>query len=361
MGSTRRDHVVDDEDLAAIHLADELARLDAGAADPALAHEGHRQRERRASRLCELHRSEIGGDDDLTAATQRRKAFEQGGECAECLGRKRRSPFEAGRVGVHDDKPIGTRRFQQLGGKASPDRPARMAAVLARVADIGHDRGHARRTPSPKGIEEEEQLNEVLVNRWAGRGEDVDIRLADRADAWTVLAVREAHQVTLDKGLTEPFRDRTCEYLAPRTRDEAGSIHHVRAPSITGPPIVIPSRPRSHPCTDRSRPLEAPAQRGRSVPGRCTLLPPDAEQSESPRSTRLHHRLRPASQASGELLLRAGCSGGHWHGELPPRVTVCRVRRPAPEIGAGRFAGLGNRRTSCIAARRDERCAFGCA
>lgn len=139
MGSTRRDHVVDDEDLAAIHLADELARLDAGAADPALAHEGHRQRERRASRLCELHRSEIGGDDDLTAATQRRKAFEQGGECAECLGRKRRSSFEAGRVGVHDDKPIGTRRFQQLGGKASPDRPARMAAVLARVADIGHE------------------------------------------------------------------------------------------------------------------------------------------------------------------------------------------------------------------------------
>jgi len=96
-------------------------------------------------------------------------------------------------VQVHGQHAVGSRQLEHVGDQAGRDGLARLRlAILPRVGEERHHRGDALRRGELRGLDHEEQLHQVLVDRPAAGLHEEDVCAADRLVVTAVrLAVRE--------------------------------------------------------------------------------------------------------------------------------------------------------------------------
>ena len=88
----------------------------------------------------------------------------------EVVDRHREEPVHLRRVQGHGQHPGCAGGDQQVGNQPGADGdPRRILLVRARVREVRDDRGDVRRRCTTRGVEHQEQLEEVLLNRWHQR------------------------------------------------------------------------------------------------------------------------------------------------------------------------------------------------
>ena len=76
--------------------------------------------------------------------------------------------------------PVGPGRLDAVGADASPDRDPRLVLLVPLgIGEIGDDRRDLRRAGALEGVDPEEQLDEVVVDRVIGPLDDEDVAAAD--------------------------------------------------------------------------------------------------------------------------------------------------------------------------------------
>ena len=130
---------------------------------------------------------------------------------------------------------IDARARDHVGDELRRDRHARRARppVLARVAEVRHHRGDARRRRAPAGIDHDQQLHQVVVGRRARRLHDEHVAAAHVLHHLDVhLAVGEPSDVGAPSGVCQVTRDvvrQLPDWHCPRT-----------APAFLRPPPIAP-------------------------------------------------------------------------------------------------------------------------
>ena len=131
---------------------------------------------------------------------------------------------------VERDHAVGAYGLEKLGDVARRDRVARLGArVLARVGEVGNNRGHARGRGIAQGAEEKQQPYQLVVDTLAGvrmeRLDDEDIAVA-HADERTrfVLAVLELALLVRLQGEPEVSGHAFAEFARGVEREERNSF-----------------------------------------------------------------------------------------------------------------------------------------
>ena len=188
-------HVVDQQDVAALDLADDVHGLDPGGADAVLGDDGEFGAEGIGIGAGHLDAADIGRDDGQVGGVRMALAevADEHGLGVEVIDRDVEEPLDLRRVEVHGEHPVDAGGGEQVGDQLGGDRDARLVlAVLAGVAEKRHHGGDALGAGAARGIHHDEQLHQVVVGRRAGRLDDEDILAADVfVDLDEGLAVRE--------------------------------------------------------------------------------------------------------------------------------------------------------------------------
>ncbi len=100
---------------------------------------------------------------------------------------------------VHCKHPVGARDGDEVGAQLGGDRLARLdLAVLPRVAVVGNDRRDPPGRRALEGVDHDEQLHQVVVDRPAGRLHDEHVGAAHRlADVHRDLPVGKVPDLAL--------------------------------------------------------------------------------------------------------------------------------------------------------------------
>ena len=90
-------------------------------------------------------------------------------------------PLQLRRVQVHGQHAVSARRLDEVSDQLGRDGVARFGlAVLAGIAEIGHDGGDAAGAGAAEGVDHDEHFHQVVVDRVAGRLHDKDVGAAHR-------------------------------------------------------------------------------------------------------------------------------------------------------------------------------------
>ena len=125
------------------------------------------------------------------------------------VGRDVEEALDGGGMEVEQEQPVGTGEGDDIGDQLGRDRLAGLRlALLAGVAVIGDDGGHPPRGRAPEGVQDDEELHQVLVDRVAGRLNHEDVVAPHRAlDLDVDLAVRVAGDPRVGKRHADLSRD----------------------------------------------------------------------------------------------------------------------------------------------------------
>ena len=109
------------------------------------------------------------------------KRAREHGNGGQVVDRNSEEPFERRRVYIDRHDVIDARTLRQLRDEARHDRRSTpVAAIGSRVAEVRHDRDDARRVRTPARVCKSKQLDEMIVHRRRGRGEENDLFAANR-------------------------------------------------------------------------------------------------------------------------------------------------------------------------------------
>ena len=144
--------------------------------------------------MVQVERPEVVGEDPVWRQVVRRHVE----EALDRLG-----------VQVEQQEPVGARERDEVRDQLRRDRLARLRlAFLARVPVVGDDRGHPSRRGPAQRVEDDEQLHQVLVHRWAGGLDHEYVVTAHRVfDLDVDLAIREAAQAGVGERHVELLGD----------------------------------------------------------------------------------------------------------------------------------------------------------
>lgn len=88
---------------------------------------------------------------------------------------------------IDNDKSISPGGGDRIGDNCRPQGLTEGgASILARIAKLRYDRGYSRGAGATAGIQQQEQFDDVLVDRWRRRLYYVNIRAARPSDATPV-------------------------------------------------------------------------------------------------------------------------------------------------------------------------------
>ena len=123
---------------------------------------------------------------------------------------------------VHREHAVGAGDLQHLGDELGRDRLARARLlVLARVREVGHDRCDALGGGELRGVDHDQELHQVPVDRLGARLHEEEIRPADRlAIAAVGLAVGEGLELDGPELDTDLLADPLGERPVRAAREE---------------------------------------------------------------------------------------------------------------------------------------------
>ena len=122
-------------------------------------------------------------------------------------------PLDLRAVQVHGQDAIGPGRLDAVGADAGPDRDPRLVFLVPLgVGEIGDDRRDLRGAGTLEGIDPEEQLDEVVVDRVIGPLNDEDVAAADVfEDADEDIALAEDVRLGAGQLDPQPIADRPAQ------------------------------------------------------------------------------------------------------------------------------------------------------
>ena len=113
---------------------------------------------------------------------------------------------------VDHDQPLGTGGGQRVGDDPGADGLAGLAAaVLPRIPEIGYDGRDPLRAGAAAGVEQQEQLEEMVADRRSGGLDDVHVVAAQVTYDWAQLTVREPCQLARHRLGAQHLGDSTRE------------------------------------------------------------------------------------------------------------------------------------------------------
>ena len=189
-------HIVEEDDLLAPDVADDVHDLGGVGLLAALVHNGQAHAQLLGEGAGAGHAAHVGGDDDhlvLPAVKAVVEIVGENGVAQQIVHGDVKEALNLVGVEIHGEDPVGAGAGDQVGHQLGGDGVAGLGlAVLAGVAEVGHHGGDAAGGGPLEGIDHDEQLHEVVVDRGAGGLDHEHVGAADGLiDGDKVLPIRE--------------------------------------------------------------------------------------------------------------------------------------------------------------------------
>ena len=213
------DHVVRQQAILALHLADHVHHLGHVRGGAALVDDRERGVQALGKAAGHLRRTHVGGDDDeilqLLLAVMRGEDRRR----VQMVHRDVEEPLQLMRVEVDTEHAVGAGAHDHVRDELRTDRDARLIlTVLAGIAVVREHAGDARGRRAARGVDQQQQLQHVLGGR-VGRLDDEDIGAAHiLVEPDEDLAVGESR----DRGLAELRSQRLADLVGERPIGRAG-------------------------------------------------------------------------------------------------------------------------------------------
>src|SRR5262245_38050465 len=215
-GAAGGDHVVEhDGDFAFDRLSDEV--LLAGLVGIVTALVDNRQAGAESFGVANgsLDAADIGTDDDAVVGlvTERLDELIEDWGGVEVVDRDVKEALNLWRMEVHRQHAVSAGPRDEVGDELGGDWDAAFVlAVLAGVAEVGNDFGDARGAGPLAAVDHDQQLDEVVVDRRAGRLHEEDVAAADVFfDFAEVFAIGEFSERDLAQRQVQEVANRLCE------------------------------------------------------------------------------------------------------------------------------------------------------
>ncbi len=174
-GPARIDDVVDQDAVPARHVADDIHHLAFAGAIAPLVDDRQRCVVEPLGQCTRTHdAADIGADDHQVLVAVARLDIcrhHRGGE--EIVGRDVEEALDLSRVEIDREHALGPCLGNQIGYQLGRNRSPRAGfAVLAGIAEIGHDCCNASRRSALERVDADQQFHQIVVGRIAGRLDD---------------------------------------------------------------------------------------------------------------------------------------------------------------------------------------------
>ena len=177
------DHVVEEDAVLALDIADDVHDLALVGLLAALVDDGQTHVQLLGKRACAGHGADVRGDDDhlLSALAELLGiVVDEDGVAEQVVHRDIKEALNLRRVQVHRQDAVGAGGGQHVRDKLGGDGVAALGlAVLPGIAEVGDDRRHAARGGALAGIDHDEQLHEAVIDRLAGGVDEEHVAAAD--------------------------------------------------------------------------------------------------------------------------------------------------------------------------------------
>ncbi len=196
------DDVVQDQHVTAFDLADDVQDLGLVLARPPLVDDRERGVEAFADGPRPCDPTHVRRNDHDVVDLELADRLEQDRRREQVVDRDVEEPLNLRRVQVHRQDPVGAGGRQEVGHQLGGDRHPRLVLlVLPPVAEVRHHGRDARGRGPAEGVQQDQQLHDVVVDRAAGRLHDEDVGAAHvLVDLAVVLPVGEVVERQLAQG-----------------------------------------------------------------------------------------------------------------------------------------------------------------
>ncbi len=187
------DDVVHDDDVAVLHVADDVQDLDLVLPLPTLVDDREARAEPLRERARALDAARVRRDDRERVEVRVADRVEENGRREQVVHGDVEEALNLRGMEVDAQNAVGARRHDEVGDELRRDRNARLVlAVLPRIAVVREHGGHARRRGALERVEHDEELHDVVIRRRARGLHDEHVRAPDvLLDLAVVLAVGE--------------------------------------------------------------------------------------------------------------------------------------------------------------------------
>lgn len=173
-------NVVNEKDIFAFDIADDVKGFDFGGAGASFDDDGHVRIEGLGVGGGHFDTSDIWGDDDEVVELEGADVVDKNGEGVEVVNRNIEKPLELLGVQVHGKDTGNASGDEEIGNEFGGDGDAGLVfAVLPGVAEKGDNCRDAGCASAAGGIDHDEEFHQVLVRGRAGGLDDEDIAAAD--------------------------------------------------------------------------------------------------------------------------------------------------------------------------------------
>ena len=206
------DHIVEQDDGLAFHVADDVHNLGLVGDLAALIDDGEVHVEFHGNLAGAGHAAHVGGDDHhvgVALAELLQIVIGEEGSAAHVVHGDIEEALDLVGVQVHGKYAVGAGGLDDVRNELCGDGVAALRlAVLTGVAEVRDDSGDTTGAGTVHRVDHDEQLHQVVVHGLAGRLHDEHIRAADGLkDGNGAFAVGEALNVGLAEGLVEMVAD----------------------------------------------------------------------------------------------------------------------------------------------------------
>src|SRR5471030_345784 len=176
------------------------------------------------------------GDDALAGESQIAEVAREEGQARHVVDRDLEEALDLAGVQVHRQHAVGTGELKHVGDEARRDRLPRLRlAVLPCVRKPRDDRGDPLRRCELRGLDHQQELHQVLVDRLAARLHEEDVGTADRLVEPAVgLAVAEGVQLDLAELNAERLDDPLREARMRAAREDHQPLLRPALEPVTG-------------------------------------------------------------------------------------------------------------------------------
>ena len=177
------DHIVEEDALLALHVADDVHDLALVGLFAALVDDGEVHAHLVGEGPAAGDGADVRGDDDhiFRMLELGHVIFHEDGVGEQVINRDVEEALDLGSMEIHGQHAVRARGLDHIGDELRGDGVAALGlAVLAGIAEIRDDGGDAAGRSAAAGVDHDEQLHQVVVDRLAGRLDQEYIAAADR-------------------------------------------------------------------------------------------------------------------------------------------------------------------------------------
>ena len=228
------DHVVDKDDVFALHIADDIHHFRFVGLFATLVDDRHLHTQTAGEVASSGDTADVGAGHHQIGDIFAFDMFDEQNRAVEVVDGNVEKTLDLTGVQIHRHDSIDSRRLDQVGDQLRRDRhTGGRFAILAGVTEIGHDRRDRFGRTAAQRVGHDQEFHQIVVGRCPGGLDDKDIPSPHAlTDLTSDLSVTEAANVGTAKGHIEQTADLFREVLAGGSCKEFVSTHSFDLTSI---------------------------------------------------------------------------------------------------------------------------------